>query len=83
MRTLLDPAVQLHDAELTAVREQLDNLTRRRSMTGLTSSEEARYHELCVGERALMDMSGLGVEEPSKLDGGSSRTQRTKVITAR
>jgi hypothetical protein len=54
-----DPRGQLHEAELTIVREELDGLTRRRSMTGLSPPEEARYNELCVGEQALLDMSAL------------------------
>jgi hypothetical protein len=57
-----DPREQLHEAELTLVREELDDLTRRRSMTGLTTWEEVRYNELCVCERVLLDLSALGVE---------------------
>jgi hypothetical protein len=55
MSTHLEPATQLHEAHLSVVREQLDNLTRRRSTTGLTSSEVVRYNELCVGEQVLLD----------------------------
>lgn len=57
---------QRHDTELAVVREKLDNLTRRRSLTGLTPSEEARYRELCAYERMLLGKGPLAENEPER-----------------
>jgi hypothetical protein len=55
---------QRHDTELAIVREQLDNLTRRRFLTGLTPSEETGYQELCASERMLLGKGPLGESGP-------------------
>ena len=44
----------IRDAQIAVVRDQLDNLGKLRSKTGLIPSEERHYRDLCAMEKKLL-----------------------------